>query len=106
MVELKVEQDDAYTVCNGVMATKCAKFVIYGRTIWVHRPVDDKKTTRLHGWQYSVDGVPISYLGGIGLSRNDAVIAFIMQSMELGAHTWNAALEKTVAENRRRLADK
>lgn len=103
MAQLKIEQE--YKVCNGVLATTCASFSMHDVVIYVHRPVDNKKRTMLHGWQFSVDGVPISYLGGIGVPRIDAVHSFIIRSLEITPDEWRGALTRTVAENQRRLRE-
>jgi hypothetical protein len=92
-----------YKVCNGVAATHCAAFQIFEQSIHVHRPVDDQKRTRIQGWQFSVDGVPISYVGDATMPRREAVLLFVMRSYEIGVTPWRQALDKTLIENRRRL---
>lgn len=92
-----------YTVCNGVLATHGAAFDIFGKTINVHRPVDDKKHTRLHGWQFSVDGVPVSYIGDTRMPRLDAVRSFVIRALSIGEPEFIKALDKTLEKNRRRL---
>lgn len=95
---------DDYTVCNGVKATKCVKFKMFEHDIWMHRPVDDKRTTRLHGWQFSVNGIPISYLPVPNISRGEAVASFVMRSTAMGYPNWKKMLEKTMDANAERLA--
>lgn len=94
-----------YKVCNGVLATHSATFNIFGKTINVHRPVDDKKNTRLHGWQFSVDGVPISYIGDTHTPRLDAVRSFVIRALSIGAPEFLKALDKVLMKNQQRLND-
>lgn len=92
-----------YKVCNGVLATHSAAFDIFGKTINIHRPVDDKKHTRLHGWQFSVDGIPVSYIGDTRTSRLDAVRSFVIRALSIGAPEFIKALDKTFEKNQHRL---
>lgn len=92
-----------YKVCNGVLATHSATFNIFGKTINVHRPVDDKQHTRQYGWQFSVEGVPVSYVGVINIPRLEAVRSFVIRALSLGAPEFIKALDKTFEKNQHRL---
>lgn len=93
---------DNYKVCNGVTATHCAMFEVFGTAIHIHRPVDDQKRTRVSGWQFSVKGVPISYTDA-NVPRIEAAHSFVIRSISIGTHAWLKSLRKTLESNRRRL---
>lgn len=95
--------DPDYRVCNGATPVDCSRFVMYGHTVWVHRPVDDKGKGRVAGWQFSTNGVPISYLGVPGLPKLDAVIGFVMRSFQIGQANWERCASVTLVENQHRL---
>lgn len=105
MAELKIDFKpvNSYKVCNGVIATQCAMFVVFGGVIHVHRPVDDNKRTRQKGWQFSKDGVPVSYIADPYMSRQEAILSFAIRAQAVGEAPFTAALNKTQIENQRRL---
>lgn len=100
---LNVTKRTDYKVCNGVLATHCTEFTLFDKTICIHRPVDDRKKTRIHGWQFSVDGVPVSYIGDPGMSRLEALHSFVIRALSIGAAEFLKALESVRKKNQHRL---
>jgi hypothetical protein len=102
-LNIKLAPTNTYKVCNGVLATHSAAFDIFGKTINVHRPVDDKKRTRIHGWQFSVDGVPVSYIGSQHMPRLEAVRSFVIRALSIGEPEFIKALDAVLHKNQHRL---